>query len=75
VVLNEIHLRRGGRSKDQVVGGDAGGTVGFRTVVVMAEEAAPHGGEWAEREHTPSIVLPADARLRSWLAGDYGGFD
>jgi AraC-like DNA-binding protein len=49
--------------------------VGFRTVEVMAEEAAPHGGEWAEREHTPSVVLPADARLRSWVAGDYGGFD
>jgi AraC-like DNA-binding protein len=26
-------------------------------------------------ERTPPIVLPADARLRSWVVGDYGGFD
>jgi AraC-like DNA-binding protein len=42
----------------------------------MSEEATSQGRERAGVEHelSPSIVLPADARLRPWLVGDYGGY-
>jgi len=43
----------------------------------MAEEVAPQRGERAGVEHelSPRVVLPADARLRSWVARDHEGFD
>jgi AraC-like DNA-binding protein len=45
--------------------------------VTVAQEPAPQGRErlGVERELSPCIVLPADARLRSWVAGDLWGFD
>jgi AraC-like DNA-binding protein len=54
--------------------------------VIVAPKPAPQGREPARTEHerTPPIrrwtwpapiPLPADARLRSWLARDYGGYD
>ncbi|MEQ7127649.1 AraC family transcriptional regulator [Actinopolymorpha sp. B11F2] len=43
----------------------------------MSEEAVSRGRERASVEHglSPSIVLPADARLRPWVARDHEGFD
>jgi AraC-like DNA-binding protein len=51
--------------------------VGFRSLVVMPEKAAPQGRERAKVVHelSPRVVLPADARLRSWVARDHEGFD
>jgi AraC-like DNA-binding protein len=49
-----------------------------RNLVTMGQQAEPHARERArtvERELSPSIVLPADARLRSWVARDHEGFD
>jgi AraC-like DNA-binding protein len=53
--------------------------------VVVARKPVPQGREPAKTERlaphvqllerTPLIPLPADARLRPWLVGDYGGFD
>jgi len=45
--------------------------------VVVVQEAAAQGREPARvgREPSPGTSLPVDARLRSWVAGDYGGFD
>jgi AraC-like DNA-binding protein len=45
--------------------------------VIVVQERAVQGREPArvERELSPSTRLPADARLRSWIAGDIGGFD
>ncbi len=61
----------------QVAGGDASGLVGLCSLVVVAQEAAPQRGERARVEHelSPSVVLLADARLRSWVARDHEGFD
>jgi AraC-like DNA-binding protein len=46
--------------------------VGLRSLVVMVHEAAPQRGERAraEREGTPSVPLPVDGQLRSWVVGD-----
>jgi AraC-like DNA-binding protein len=43
----------------------------------VGQKAEPQGGERArvERELSPSISLPVDARLRSWVARDHDGFD
>jgi AraC-like DNA-binding protein len=43
----------------------------------VGQKAEPQGGERArvERELSPSISLPVDARLRSWVARDHEGFD
>jgi AraC-like DNA-binding protein len=51
--------------------------VGFRTLVTVVQEAAPQGGDQVrvERDPQPCTLLPVDARLRSLVAGDYGGFD
>jgi AraC-like DNA-binding protein len=48
-----------------------------RTLVTVGQQTEPQGGERArvERELSPTIVLPADARLRSWVARDHEGFD
>jgi AraC-like DNA-binding protein len=52
--------------------------------VIVAQDPVPQGREPARTEHErtppirifePSIPLPADARLRSWLVSDYGGYD
>jgi AraC-like DNA-binding protein len=45
--------------------------------VIVVQEPAVQGREPArvEREVSPGIRLRADARLRRWVAGDYGGFD
>jgi AraC-like DNA-binding protein len=37
--------------------------------------AGQHGPPVRVFERTPLIPLPADARLRSWLVGDYGGYN
>jgi AraC-like DNA-binding protein len=60
----------------QVAGGDAAGFVWVGSLVVMSEEATSQGRERAGVEHelSPSIVLPADVRLRSWVARDHDGF-
>ena len=43
--------------------------------MVVAHDAAPLR-DWAtDPERTPSTRLPADARLRSWVVGDYGRID
>ena len=44
--------------------------------MIVVQEAAPLR-EWAtaDPERTPSTRLPVDARLRSWVVGDYGRFD
>jgi AraC-like DNA-binding protein len=67
----------GARSKRQVARGDARVFVWFRSLVVVAHEAATLGSKRpiADHERTPFTRLPADARLRSWVVGDYGGFD
>jgi AraC-like DNA-binding protein len=51
--------------------------VWFRSLVIVAEEAATSGRKrpTADHERTPTTRLPADARLRAWVFGDYGGFD
>jgi AraC-like DNA-binding protein len=65
----------------QVAGGYAGGpwivTVGFCTVVVMAQDAERQRGERVrvERARTPPISLEADPRLRSLVGQEYGGHD
>jgi AraC-like DNA-binding protein len=43
----------------------------------MVDKATPPGRERAGVEHelSPRVVLPADARLRSWVARDHEGFD
>ena len=53
------------------------GSCGPVAVVTVGQETEPQGGERArvERELSPTIVLPADARLRSWVARDHEGFD
>jgi AraC-like DNA-binding protein len=56
----------------------------FRSLVTVAQRLVPQGREPASTEHEPtppirffepSIPLPADARLRSCLVGDYGAYD
>jgi AraC-like DNA-binding protein len=58
--------------------------VWLRSLVIVAQKPAPQGREPARTEHEPtpptrifepSIPLPADARLRSWLVHDYGAYD
>ncbi|SFP67553.1 Helix-turn-helix domain-containing protein [Actinomadura madurae] len=51
--------------------------MGLGSLVAMSEEVASQGREPAGVEHelSPSIVLPADARLRPWVARDHEGFD
>jgi AraC-like DNA-binding protein len=45
--------------------------------VTVVQETADQGREPArvEREPSPCTLLPVDARLRSWVADDYWGFD
>jgi AraC-like DNA-binding protein len=45
--------------------------------VIVVHEPVAQSREPAkvELEPSPCILLPVDARLRSWVAGDYGGFD
>jgi AraC-like DNA-binding protein len=45
--------------------------------MTVGPETEPQGGQRARVEHvlSPTIVLPADARLRSWVARDHEGFD
>ncbi len=45
--------------------------------MTVVQEAAPQGGDQVrvERDPQPCTLLPVDARLRSFVAGDYGGFD
>jgi AraC-like DNA-binding protein len=63
---------------------DVGTFVWLRSLVIVAQKPARPGREPAGTEHErtppirtfePSIPLPADARLRSWLVRDYGAFD
>jgi AraC-like DNA-binding protein len=60
-VLNGFHLGR-----------DVGTFVWFRSLVIVAEKSSRVVRDF---QRTPPVPLPADARLRSWLAGDYGGYD
>jgi AraC-like DNA-binding protein len=64
-------------SKRRSLGGDASGFVWVRSLMVVVHEVAPQRGERVrvEPEGTPSISLPVDARLRSWVVRGYGGFD
>jgi AraC-like DNA-binding protein len=61
----------------QVAGGDARGFVCVRSLAVVGQQAEPQRRELARvtREVSPTIVLPVDARLRSWVARDHEGFD
>jgi AraC-like DNA-binding protein len=45
--------------------------------VTGVQDAVDQGGQRVsvEREPAPSVHLPVDVRLRSWVAGDYGGFE
>jgi AraC-like DNA-binding protein len=45
--------------------------------VTVVQEAAPHDGDQVrvEPDPQPRTLLPVDARLRSLVAGHYGGFD
>jgi AraC-like DNA-binding protein len=67
--LNGIHLGRVPRA-------DVDAIVGSRNLVTVVPHTAPLR-EWAmaDPQRTVSTRLSADARLRPWVAGDYGGFD
>jgi AraC-like DNA-binding protein len=66
----------GCKSTRQVARADARVFVAFRSLVTVVQEAAPQRKEQmrVEREPSPCVLMPVDARLRSWVAGDYGGF-
>ena len=75
--LERISPRSEGRRHARSQGRDMAMLVWFRSLLIVAQNPALWDRKPAITEHepTPPIPLPADARLRSWLVGDYQGFD